>query len=88
MALPKPDLADSKLHSTSAAMLRRERILADTQEKVKRDDYKVCGRRFARRGVRVVTSGRCNVNRVYRKRYLGFGGGVSNTKGFKEVGKG
>ena len=29
LALPKPDVADSKLHSTSGAMLRRERILAN-----------------------------------------------------------
>jgi hypothetical protein len=29
LALPKPDVADSKLHSTSGAMFRRERILAN-----------------------------------------------------------
>jgi hypothetical protein len=37
---------------------RWERVLADAQEKVKRHDYKVCRCGLARRGARIITSGR------------------------------
>ena len=45
LALPKTNVADTKLHSAGRAMPRWERILADAQKKVKRHDYKVfrCG---------------------------------------------
>jgi hypothetical protein len=88
LALPKTDVSDTKLYSACCVVPRRELILADAQKKVKRHDYKVCRRGLARRGVRVITSGRGKVNGVYRKRYLGFGSRVAHPEGLKEVGKG
>ena len=66
LALPKTNVADTKLHSAGRAVPRWERTFADTQKKGGRHDYKVCRRCLARRGVRVVTSGRRKVNGLYR----------------------
>jgi hypothetical protein len=88
LALPKTNVADTKLHSAGRAVPRWERILADSQKKVKGHDYKVCRCGLAGRGVRVITSGRRSVNGVYRERYLGFGCRIAHPEGLKEVGKG
>ena len=88
MALPKTNVADTILHSAGCGVPRWERIFADTQKKAKRHDGKVCRRCLVRRGFRVVTSGSCKVNGVYRKRYLGLKGRVAHLEGLKEVGKG
>jgi hypothetical protein len=60
--------------------------IADAQRKVKWHDYKVCRSGLAKRGVKVITSGRHKVNGVYRKRYLEFEGRVAHPEGLKEVG--
>jgi hypothetical protein len=39
LALPKTNVADTKLHSAGRAVPKWERILADSQKKVKRHDY-------------------------------------------------
>ncbi len=87
LALPKTNVADTKLHSPCRAVPWWERILADAHKKVKRHDYKVSHCGLARRGVRVITSGCRKVNGVYRKHYLRFGGKVAHPEGLKELGK-
>ena len=88
MALPKANVADTKLNSAGRAVPRGGGIFADTQKKVKCHDYKVCRCGLARQGIRIITSGCCKVNGVYQKRYLGFGGRIAHLEGLKEVGKG